>query len=41
MLVEFGAAWCPPCRRLAPELAAVAAEMADRASVVAVDVGRF
>jgi thioredoxin 1 len=37
-LVEFTAAWCPPCRLLAPVLAEVAAELAGRVTVVSVDV---
>jgi thioredoxin 1 len=37
-LVEFTAEWCPPCRQLAPVLAAVADEYRDRLKVVALDV---
>jgi thioredoxin 1 len=38
VLVEFGAAWCPPCRMLAPLLEDVAAERSSRLQVVTVDV---
>jgi thioredoxin 1 len=38
VLVEFGAAWCPPCRMLAPILDEVADERADQLRVVTVDV---
>jgi len=40
VLVEFTADWCPPCRQLAPVLAEVAEEQADRLKVVALDVDR-
>jgi len=38
VLVEFGAAWCPPCRMLAPILDEVADERASRLRVMTVDV---
>jgi thioredoxin 1 len=38
VLVEFGAAWCPPCRMLAPVLDDIAAERSSSLRVLTVDV---
>ncbi|MEU9556171.1 thioredoxin family protein [Streptomyces fumanus] len=40
VLVEFTADWCPPCRQMAPVLAALAEEEAGRLRVVQLDVDR-
>ena len=38
VLIDFWAAWCPPCRMLKPELAALAPELEGKVRVEFVDV---
>jgi len=38
VLVEFGAAWCPPCRALEPVLSSLAEEGGGRWKLTAVDM---
>lgn len=38
VLVEFGAAWCPPCRMLAPVLDEIAVERSSTLGILSVDV---
>jgi thioredoxin 1 len=40
VLVEFGAAWCPPCRALRPVLERLAETHAGRLRVAEVDIDR-
>jgi thioredoxin 1 len=38
VLVDFTAAWCPPCQALSPIVGRIAEEMSERVSVASVDV---
>jgi thioredoxin 1 len=38
VLVEFTADWCPPCKMIAPVLAQIADDEADRLTVLSLDV---
>ena len=41
MLVDFWAAWCGPCRMVAPEVEKVASQLAGRALVLKVDTEKL
>jgi thioredoxin 1 len=38
-VVDFGATWCGPCKKLHPIMAELSEEMGDRVKIVEVDVG--
>lgn len=41
VLLDCWAAWCPPCRALAPELEALAPEVSDRMKIAKLDCDQY
>jgi len=40
VLVEFSAAWCGPCKTIAPDVRALAEDLRDKAKVVTIDIDK-
>lgn len=40
VLVEFSAAWCGPCKTIAPDVQALAEDLRDKAKVVTIDIDK-